>query len=262
MARRFVKKTLKIRAYRKRRNFKKTFRRRAKTGLASKINPSYVLMNRFNRSLPFPPIKNMKFTYTYVGSLLSVGSGSQLFGTSKSFNLNSLYSPESSGGHQPLGFDQVCASDSMYHRYKVNGIKYRISFSNPICNDANALNSMWGGILINNPTNTDDIAGDSISAISERPQGNVVKVPYQGGTTEGIIEGYFPMNKLFGWTRLQFKADNSTTTGDYSGAPASIPTMKVAVVDNSAQTSQCTIRCKVDLTFYATMYARDVLPQS
>lgn len=264
MAKRFVKKS--YRAGRKIGRVKKNYRRRALkrpiTGLASKVNPSYARMTKFSSGLPFPPIKNMKFHYTYMGTLNSVGSGSSLFGPSKTFQLNSLTAPEASGGHQPMGFDQICAAAAMYHRYKVNSVKVRISFSNPICSTAAALNSMWGGILINNPTNSDDITGDSISAISERPQGQVVKIPYQSGTNEAIIECYFPMNKLFNWTRLQFKADNSTTTGTYTGSPASMPTMTVAVVDNSAQVDVCYIRCKVDFTFYATMYARDILPQS
>lgn len=210
---------------------------------------------------PFARIKQMRFKYSMVQALASTVS-SAAFGVAKGFYLNSLWSPEISGGHQPYGFDQICAAALPYQRYKVNGVKVKLTFYGLRGGDtADDLKAVYGACLVNNQITTSTTAGAVLSFLEECPQSQVVRIS-NTGAQHGVITFYLPMHKAFNWGKQDYKREESNTTGPYNNNPASTVPMYVSIGCISAPLAQVTAYVQVDLTFYAELYARTVLAQS
>lgn len=246
------------------RALKRTFRKARKYAVKRNVNSivgSAFGIAGFGRKQPFPPRKNIVLTYV-TSHNLNTTSGLTTFGSEKVFNLNSLYSPEASGGHQYYYFDQVCASGQMYSRYKVNAIRVRITFTGVRGGDsADDQENCFGGILLNNIATSESLNGKSTHLANELPQVKLVQLS-SSGDRPAVIDVYIPLHKLFGWNKSAYRNDVSNTTAPYSGSPGSIPTMRLAIAALSAPTSVCTAYAKVEMIAYATLYARNIVGAS
>lgn len=231
-----------------------------KRNVNSTVGQAYGIAG-FGRRQPFPTHKNIVLTYV-MSTNLNSSSGLTVYGTEKSFNLNSLYSPETSGGHQYYYFDQICASGQIYGRYKVNAVRVRVTFTGVRGGDsADDQENCYGAILLNNISTSDSIAGKSTYLANELPQVKLVQLS-SSGDRPAVIDFYVPMHKLFGWNKSAYRNDMNNTTAAYNGNPASIPTMRLAIAALSAPTTVCTAYAKVEMIAYATLYARNIVSGS
>lgn len=248
---------------------KRTWRRKRNPNTKHQMVMNYAdrpenrTITKFFKPIPFPLIKRVKLSYSGTVNLNST-TGSTLFGTSKAFYLNSLYSPEVSGGHQPYGYDQLCAATLPYDRYKVNGCKVKLMFVAPGGGDnESAMNSIVAGCIVNNPTQSVDISGKGISYISETNMSQVVHVPATG-SQHGVIAFYMPMYKAFNWGKKDYQRDvgGGGTTAEYNASPGSLVKMYIATANLRASTTVTTVYCHYEFTFYAELYSRNILSQS
>lgn len=89
-----------------------------------------LITGRLQNCMPFPSTMYSVHKYCTNGSLFNENLTGSI-GPEKVFNLNSLYSPEfTGGGHQPQGFDQMCAIYAQYTVYKVRA-KVRFFATDP-----------------------------------------------------------------------------------------------------------------------------------
>lgn len=102
------------RRYKKKRTYRKkrAFTKKKGTGL--------------NKSFPLTKKFTFKTRYVDVQRALDAGIGG--IAVTDVYHLTSLYDPDfTSGGHQPIGFDQIMP---MYDHYTVIGARARVSFTN------------------------------------------------------------------------------------------------------------------------------------
>lgn len=214
--------------------------------LLGRFLPGYV------NSSPFPPVKGYKLVYEQDG-YLSVGT-SGVLGTQQKFILNGLYDVDISGmGHQPYGFDALQVA---YQRYKVHGVLIDLTFYN-----VQSINAIDVSYQINNPqAYSNSITGANPQAVGERQNAETVTLQNTGSQTKKV-KFYLPMHKAFEMSRLQYKADIENTTADVGGNPASGCGLLLAVADpNGNSSGGC--RYHIKLTYFVTMYQRQVMSQS
>lgn len=221
-------------------------------------------LTKFYKPLPFPTVKRVKLSYSNTVNLNSY-AGSTYFGSSKGIYLNSLNSPEISGGHQPYGYDTLCGATGgtpIYQRYKVLGAKVRLKFLAPGGGDNEAaLNSIVAGVMVNNITQSQDIAGLSIGYVSETNMSQVVHVPATG-SQHGMISFYLPMYKAFNWDKKSYSRDMNNSTAPYNSNPGSLVKMYIASANFRASATVTTVYCHYEITYYCELYARNILAQS
>jgi len=114
----------------------------------------------------------------------------------KRFNLNSIYSPEYAGGHQPLGRDQYA---TFYNRYRVTKVKALIV--------AGSITTYAGGAikLVVVPDNATNILSDMIQAQEQR--GASVHVSPASNTGPVICRRTFYPHQITGVTATEYKDD-------------------------------------------------------
>jgi len=208
---------------------------------------------RFFRNDPFPP--HSFHSLTYSSSDVVGNSTTLLFGTTKQFSLNSLYDPDVSGtGHQPYGFDQLCASTGPYTRYKVLGVSVKMRFMYP----GNA--GVYVAYSLLNPGSSATLTGLTATEAAEKHNTVLEFVPGTG-TKEKILS--FEMKTLapiFNWTQSQFKNDIDTTTGSYAGSPGSQPKLNIVMSDMDGTPTNITVLTQI--TYHAMFYDRVQLAAS
>lgn len=225
--------------------------------------PENQTLTRFYKSMPFPHIKRVRLNYQGYCAL-NTTSLSATFGTSQSICLNSLFDPDQTGvGHQPYGYDQLCALAGPYNRYKVNAAKVTLIFFGLNGGDSDsALQQCMGGCVLENPTQgAYNIAGKTIEAIGEQNMSQIVRLN-NTGAAHGQISFYIPMYKAFNWGKKDFQREQSNTTGPWDNEPASKVLLKCAIACLSAPTTQVGCYMTYRITYYAELYSRQILAQS
>lgn len=149
-----------------------------------------------NKSLtPYPArfVTRLKYVYNNIvaGAVAGVAVDTR-------FNLNSLYSPEFSGGHQPYGFDQLCAANGSitpYGRYRVMATTWRVTFL--------STQNLFTVVIPNNSTSS--LTG-AVENTAELPRA----VSKLAGTASGasVITGGIRLANLNGDTESRYKADD------------------------------------------------------
>ncbi len=196
---------------------------------------------------PFPAMVMKDMQYGLTMSLTSSAGGAGVYGTGKVFNLNSIYSPEYSGGHQPYGRDQMAA---MYHAYKVTDAWVFAEVAN-----RNAQCGYLSALLIP-PTDTATLTAQSTSLGYELPNAFTQLVaPYE----TKLIKLAIPLEKVIGCTRSQLLADIEDYAATVGNSPTVIPRLEVACAADSAS---ITFEVAIRLVYRVQWFKRATLSQS
>jgi hypothetical protein len=199
---------------------------------------------RFNNLNPFPPMLHRTMPYTSLFALTSSTPG--VFGSQKSFVINSLNAPEPVGGHQPYGFDQLCAAVGPYTSYKVVRVRAKVTTNNEAGGVCYRL-----GTVVHNTTSTYAIQSDTIATAAEKPNVRLDFVSNTGIQSK-TFEVDIPIYPLFNWTKNQFDMDMEHSVGTYNTSPAGPNRVHLdfAVASIGTPVTTCTVEFMFDVIFF------------
>jgi len=157
--------------------------------------------------------------------------------------MNSLHDPDyTNAGHQPYQWDQI---SPMYLIYHVYGLKYEITFFDP------SVDGVVVGVQFRTDANTGDSAiGKDIDILHERKLCQTIPLS-NTGTQRYTFEGYIPIEQLFGITKENLMAQQSTYGANPGNNPATVGYMEVFALNPGAVTS--TVQVTGRLTYYARL---------
>lgn len=208
-------------------------------------------LGRFDDMNPFPPQLYCKLGYSDTLTL-STTNLANTCGATLYMGLNTLYDPYlAAGGHQPYGFDQLCAAAGPYLRYKVNACLVEMEFFSPSAVDAHAC------IALHNVS--DYAAGSTITVLTlntirEKSNTQIRQVSTSGKRSVKVKQ-YIPINIMFEWTKEQFRTEMGSSTGAYNGNPGSIAAIEIGACDPRGN-AQSSILCDFRITYYGLFYER------
>lgn len=199
---------------------------------------------------PFPPrfISRMKYVTSSLAGSIAAG-----FSYDHRFNLNSLFSPEYSGGHQPYGYDQLCGGaggSAPYSRYRVFATGWRVSV-------ISGTNNIQVIVIPNNSTL--NLTAGSMENYAEQPRAiSKLNAVYDGAC---VMAGGIRMAKLNGCTEAVYNADDRFQAG-YNAKPTEDLMLHVVVrnVDSSSVTAAYAL--EVALTFQCEFFDPNTLVSS
>jgi len=188
----------KTKRYRK--NSRKPISRKTKRMVAKKRNtltPSW---------FPFGKSRTCKLRYS---ETLTVNPALGSAGT-YTFSANGLYDPNISGsGHQPYGFDQLCA---LYNHYYVTGARCKITvINNPVDTYFTMGIKLCDATTLNSP-NPDYLL--------EQPGFNKRMITNVNAVARNVISQNFSCKKFFRLKSKAFILADDTLSGSASGNPA------------------------------------------
>lgn len=212
----------------------KRYKRRTKKG--RRYNRKVPLYRMVGGKMPgsFPLGKSFKTTMRYAEINFNLNPGALGAPDSYVFSLNGLYDPNiTSGGHQPLGFDQLM---TMYNHYTVIGARARITFANQ-----DTIRYALGIVQVKDTPTT-------ISTYSELQ--NVVENGMSKYCTLGPTDNSSgKCDMTINWSAKQFFGKSVVTEHDFRGTASANPTEQAYLhciiaptqptVDN--QETRCTV---------------------
>ncbi len=210
---------------------------------------------RFINNDPFKP--EQVYNMSYGSQDVITGGTSGLIGTTKTFGLNNMYDPDVSGtGHQPYGYDQLLSSTGPYSRYKVLGVKGKLTLANP-----SSANGVWIAIAIHPAGSSATISTLDGGMVAEKHNTKVIFVPASGDQQKVFHFTFWStFNELFGFTKTQFNAESANTTGPYNNQPGSRPRLEIGAFHPTIDSVASTVLTQ--LTFKARLYDRVQLATS
>lgn len=175
-------------------------------------------------------------------------------GNAWDFVPNALYAPLASG-HQPYSFDQLCSATGPYTKYKVLGYKCKLTFVNQ-----SNVNPLHVCVRVRNITDNFTLSNALVETALERQGTKLLVVPAGPGTVSTTIS-VPDLSVLFNWSREQYSADQSDSTGTYGSAPSRLVTLQIAS-SNPAGTTQYFVNCVAEFMFDCVFFERQSLPSS
>lgn len=201
------------------------------------VRPRYSTMRSQAVRLGSGPIPNRSFV------VLKYCIGYQSDGTTfdKRFNMNSIFSPEYSGGHQPLGRDQYAV---LYNRYRVWSCSARIS-----CISQGSVTVPESvTLLANNSTN----AYTTYDEACEQ-KGAITKIVAPGGADATIFYKKWSLLAVTGQTRQGYKDDRYQALMSAKPAEDIILHLLFATTQSAAVASTA-LQFRVNLEFYTELF--------
>lgn len=207
----------------------------------------------FNHFFAFPTM--LRCTLPYVETL-GIGSNTtnNQLGNATDFVPNALYAPLGSG-HQPYSFDQLCGANGPYTKYKVLGYKCKLTFIN-----LNLVTPLFVCVRVRNITDNYSLTNALVEAALERQGTKMLICPLGPGhcsTTISVPD----LSVLFNWSKEQYSADQTDSSGSYGSAPSRLVTLQIAV-SNPLNTTQYFVNCTAEFMFDCVFYERQSLPTS
>lgn len=164
------------------------------------------------------------------------------------YNLNSLYSPDYTGGHQPYGRDTYAG---LYNRYRVFAVRYRVFYSTT----SSATTTYRGCLLWNN----DSSAQSNWGLIAERPGSRTTEFSW---TRHSVLKGHLTLANITGVTPVQYKTDDRFQA-QAGATPSETIALHVFHADNTGNPAAANIvQIRVQLTFYCEWFDPLDLAQS
>lgn len=197
----------------------------------------------YNQPAPFPNrqyFHNQRYMVDYLFYSGAVG----VSGSAKLFQLNSLYAPEYSGGHQPYERDQAAA---IYQFYKITHVTVKITWYS--AQDS----AMVGMVAFLNSSNTTTMTGESYYVSAERIGVYATIVSASGANDQKTVTYNWSIAELDGLTPQQNALDDARYLSLMGGNPAAIPKMEVTAA-NSAGNEGYGIRAMIEI-FYSGYYS-------
>lgn len=238
------------RVTRKRKSTVSSFGAKAKRGnrAGANYNSFLTIPRTMWGNNPFPPSRRGTLTYS---EMVTLTTGSGVFGTQAQFRLNSLYDPNSTGaGHQPNGFDELSTA---YSKYRVDACRWTLLFTTP-----GAANDIKCAVIVQ-PNATAGLTSGNLWVVNENPNGYYGALS-SNGDRRCILTGVVDCAKLAGVSKTKYMAE-----GDYSAAINNNPsitqylTTAIACYDGTTAVS-----CQVEITmeFDCVFYNREVIASS
>lgn len=210
------------------------------------------LMNKFSHDV-FPLNFWTMFTYSNVHEITTGTAGAVSVGVT--YQLNSLYAPQSSGGHSAWGLNKLLTSTGPYLRYKVYAAKVTVEFTDP---SADA--GLYCVVNLRNPSNTYSVDTQIFAQVAEKG-GVWTDYLQSGGEQRKVFTRYIPMYKAFEVTKKQFNMDLDNTTAGYGGSPGSLVKLEIGLGDTRASAG-ITCHARVSVQYYVQCYQRFTFAQS
>lgn len=156
------------------------------------------------------------------------------------FNLNGLYAPQyPSGGHQPMGFDQLCPT--LYQKYRV----YKCAWTIKV-NSAATTGVAYNCTVV--PMNNQTAALTSTQNYMEIPRAQNVLHSLHNGK---IIRGSIRLPNLVGRTTAEYMADD-VYVGSATANPGEYCILHVWNEDTSG--ANIGYYFNIDLTYYCEFF--------
>lgn len=192
---------------------------------------------------PFPLRVRTTVKYSTTFTTGSISAGVQAY----YFRANGLFSPEASGGHQPLGFDQYMG---IYTRYRVNACKITVDALNT---SSLLSNSAPMQVVIHDSRTT--VTAISIDGAIERPRSVNGTMDNEGKVVR--ISKYMRTKTAIGKEVL----DDANFSGTSLTDPSTLWYWHL-VVGNMDALDTTTAGVTVTLLYYVDFYDRKALAQS
>lgn len=204
-------------------------------GLVRPRRENYSAVSRIP-GFPLPPRLLCEFVYSDYATLpISAGVG-----TTKVYNLNSLYAPEASGGHQPLWRDQLLGV--FYNRYKVWKIEWEVQWSF----NTNGNSAVIAVVPVNGPGPT----SPTTEQLIELPR--VQWRQFSLGGPNLPIKGSVYLPALTGVTKAHYDGGNDYGAL-YSGSPVEVMSLVVGA-DSPTQMATAGGYFQVRLRYVSELY--------
>ncbi len=211
----------------------------------------------YTKSLPFPNTIVRKMTYEASLQIQAGGSSAGLTGSEQNFSLNGLYDPDTTNtGHQPYGFDQLCASSGPYRRFKVFRCRVSMRLYNP-----EAPTMVFFAAVTNQENWNQSISGSAFTDLAEKPQIAHKRISYNGNR-ETVVRLDVPLHIAMGMSPATFETELSNSTGSYNGNPGWPSYLHTCVCDLAAPATGTKVWVDYKLEYTALFYDRYMLGQS
>jgi len=234
--------------YARRRTSRRPIKRRSNRRVVSRRRRGSRRSRVVSRAGPFPGSYLTKLRYSEGAALSFPGTSVPVH---YRFHINSIFDPNLTGtGHQPLGHDQF---SSLYNKYRVYGMKYRITFTNRDTND----HAEVAVILRPNAS-----AHLNMETVRESPLCVFKATLGTMGSGQGIrtCTGYASVSRIRGISKYVMRGEN-----DYSAIigynPQIMPTLQV-YLQNPITTNAVIVDMRVDFQYYVEFFDRKLLTQS
>lgn len=204
-----------------------------------------------NKFLCFPPEKWVQMQYSHDFTVTGTGTTAAT-GTEIVLQLNSLYSPEASGGHQPRYFDQL--TPTPYKKYRVYEVGVRVTFLDP------SSVTCYGCLQVRSSQDSSTVTVQNGWDVAERPGGWRMQIP-GSGTRQCNFCKVFKIWEIEGMSYNQWLADDGFDA-NYSANPAAITKLALGMGDYAIPTSNPYCYCIVDMTFKARLYGASTATSS
>lgn len=188
----------------------------------------------------------MKYSELFAMSYAGVGVANYY-----QFRINSIHDPNLTGiGHQPLAHDQF---EYLYNRYRVYGMKYRITFTNQeTTKHVEVMVQM-------RPNNTVDTNAESIREAPYTVYKSCLGVEGSGQAVK-VAKGYASVPKIRGISRARMVAEDSLQS-TFGANPVMNPTLNL-YISNQNTAEAAVVNVRVDLVYYVECFDRKLLSQS
>lgn len=201
-----------------------------------------------SRSTLVPDRMFTRLRYSELVGLTYTGVGVSAY---YQFRVNSIFDPNLTGiGHQPLGHDEW---QLFYNRYRVRGMKYRVTFTNTSATDQVEF------ALQLRPNSTVDTNFDSIRESPITTARGILGTEGSGQACKSA-SGYASVAKIRGIPRgrLQYDSDYQAVFGN---SPPITPMLNLFVQNQAADTS-AVVLARVDLVYLCEFNDRKIQYQS
>jgi len=163
----------------------------------------------------------------------------------KRFNLNSIYAPEYSGGHQPLGRDQY---GNLYNRYRVWSTSVRV--------DASTKGSVVTPMQVTMVATNSSSSYTDFDTAAEQAGAFTKMVPANGSTATHFFRKYY-LPAVNGQTKTAYKDDRFQAT--FGASPSEIISLHLVHGTSAAGVpGSGDLLYNITLNFYVELY--DPLP--
>lgn len=204
-----------------------------------------------SRDFTIPLPESMDVRFKYVSNQYSLTTG--VIGVAvHQYHLNSLFSPEVIGGHQPYGFDQLTP---FYRRYRVNTCKVLIRFFDQSTDGCRV------GYKARNYLDTYNTPVNTASAIRETPNSQVKVISTGGPASKKFVAHTFVQSELSGVSKIKHAVDDAFAA-DVTAPPVNKNYLDVFCSGPVDNTSGQNVKYTIEMIFDCTMYALKTQLQS